>query len=324
MKFKILTSILAIVLIAGCAIPEIPGMGPSSIIGTGIGLEIISFTADPTTVFSRGRARITVEVENKGGSTVDNNSALVFLTGSNINLAESPVTGKYWYGRDTDDKYEIQHFSRKMEPEDVVRGIPADIERFSWTLVAPNLTQGQTRDDTFIVRVYNEYSSGVNGNIWAYTDAEAQATEASGKAFKKSSFTAVPGPVAATVKLTPDPVILYEDETEFTFMVEITNTQTGTIYKNNTIDYTTANASKLSLDAESALNWVFVDVVTDLIITDCVGDQEVFGGRSMTLVCEAKIPSTHPLVTFRSYPVDIAVKYGYYTEREVAVKVQGK
>jgi len=323
MKLKILISILAMVLVAGCVVPglEIPGVGITPGLA-GIGLEIISFSADPSPVYSRGTIRVVAEVENRGGSTVDNDSALVYLTGSNIDLDD--LTGRYWYGRDTDDRSEIMWFSKDMDPENVVRGTPADTERFSWTLVAPNITPGQTRQDTFIFRVYTEYSSGVNGNIWVYTDAEAEATKAAGRSLKTSSFTPVSGPVAVSINLRPNPIILYEGEDQFTFNIDVTNTAAGTIYKNNSIPYTTATASDLALDAESELNWLSVDVDTDLIITECTGDQEIFGGRSMTMVCEATIPSGQPVDTFRSYLLNVIVSYGYYTEREAAVTVQGR
>ncbi len=311
------------VLVAGCAIPgfEIPGIGLMPGIG-GIGLEIISFSADPTPVYSRGTVRVVAEVENRGGTAVENNSALVYLTGSNIDLDD--LTGRYWYGRDPDDRSEIMRFSKTMDPENVVRGTPADVERFSWSLVAPNITPGQMRSDSFIFRVYTDYSSGVNGNIWVYTEAEAEATKAAGRALKTSSFTPVSGPVAVGINLRPNPIILYEGESEFTFNIDITNTASGTIYKNDSITYSTATAASLALDAETQLNWLTVDVDSDLDITECTGDQEIFGGRSMTLVCEATVPASAPVSTFRSYLLNVIVSYGYYTEREAGVTVQGR
>jgi len=320
MKFKILISILAMVLVAGCIGVEIPGLGPMPGVA-GIGLEITSFSATPTPIYSRGTIRVVAEVENRGGSTVNNTSALVYLTGSNIDLDD--LTGRYWFGRDTDDRNEIGHFSKSMDPENVVRGTPPDMERFSWTLVAPNITPGQTRQDTFIFRVYSDYSSGVNGNIWVYTDSEAEATKSAGRALKTSSFTAISGPVGVNVRVAPNPIILYEGENQFTFNIDITNTATGTIYKKS-IPYSTATVSNLALNAETELNWLTVSVDSDLTITECTGDQEVFGGKSMTLVCEVTIPSSAPVTTFRSYLLNVIVSYGYYQEREATVTVQGR
>ncbi|NIM46675.1 MAG: hypothetical protein GTN40_00755 [Candidatus Aenigmarchaeota archaeon] len=319
MKSKILISILAIALVAGC-IGEIPGLGPTVGLG-GIGLEIISFTADPTPVYSNRTVRVVGEIENRGGTTVANDSALVYLTGSNIDLDDT--TGKYWYGRDAgDDRSEIRYFSKDMDPENVVRGTPPDMERFSWSLVSPTITPGQTRQDTFILRVYSDYSSGVNGNIWVYTDSEAEATKAAGRALRTSSFTPISGPVGVNVRLTPNPIILYEGETEFTFNIDITNTATGTIF-NKDIDYDSATVSDLALDAETQLNWLNVAVdAPNLNVAECTGDQEVFGGRSMTLVCEAKVPSAPS--TFKSYLLNVLVTYGYYQEREAVVTVQGR
>ena len=325
MKLKILIPILAIVFVAGCTIPGLDslGLGGTTLLG-GNGLEIVTFTAEPTPIFSGSAVRITAEIENKGGTTVNNSSALVYLTGSNIDIGNT--NGDYWYGKETKDRQSIRHFSKEMKPENVVRGTPADIERLYWSLVAPTITPGQTRLDTFILRVYNEYSSGANGNIWVYTNAEAEATRAAGRALRTSSFTTVSGPIAVNVRLTPSAIVLYENENQFTFNIEITNTQSGTIYKSGSIPLGTNNPNDLSLDADTELNHVTVDVDTNgvLQISECTSEQEIFGGRSMTLVCEVTIPTSSTPATFRSYPVNVKVNYGYYTEREASVTVQGK
>ncbi|NIO44607.1 MAG: hypothetical protein GTN36_03580 [Candidatus Aenigmarchaeota archaeon] len=321
MKFNILISILAMVLVAGCSIPgfEIPGMGVVPGLG-GTGLEIISFTAEPTPVYSGRTTRVVAEIENRGGTIVEESDACVYLTGSNIDLGGGT---DYWTGKDADDKEEVKHFDKDMEPENVVRGTPADIERFSWTLVAPTLTPGQTRQDVFIIRVYNEYSSGVNGNIWVYTDAEAEATKAAGRALKTGTFTPVSGPVGVNVRVSPNPVVLYEDENEFTFSIDITNNAQGTIYYKPGLDYESDDPD-LKLDPETQLNNINVAVYApDLTIEECEGQQEIFGGRSMTLVCEVTINAGTP-DTFKSYLVNVDVDYGYYSEREAYVTVQGR
>jgi hypothetical protein len=320
MKSKILISILAVALVCGCVVPGLPEITPT--LGTGLGLEIISFTAEPTPVYSGRTIRVTAEVENRGGTVVPQDSALVYLTGSNIDLDDT--SGTYWYGKEADDQKEVEQFTNDMEPENVVRGTPPDKERFSWTLVAPDITAGQTRQDTFIIRVYNEYSSGVNGNIWAYTESELEATKAAGRALKTSSFTPVSGPVGVNVRVSPNPIVLYEDENEFTFNIDITNNAQGTIYYKPGLDYTSSNPD-LRLDAENELNHIYVSVYApDLTIGECEGDQEIFGGKSMTLVCEVTIPDANLPATFKSYLVNVNVDYGYYTEREATVTVQGK
>jgi hypothetical protein len=324
MKFKILISLLAIVLVAGCTIPGIPNILPGGgTITGGNGLAITSFTAQPTPVYSGGTVRVTAEFQNPGGTTVNSGSSLVYLTGTDVSLGNT--SGSYWYGKNqsSNDANEIRYFAKNMTTANVVKGTPAVTDRIVWNLVAPNITTGQTRQDTFIVRVYSGYSSGVNGNIWVYSDSEAQATKSAGRTPETSSFTSISGPVAADIKLSPDPIILYSGDTSFTFNIDITNTATGSIYT-KTITYSTAAASDLSLNPDTELNWVNVAVDGGgLGITDCTGPFQILGGKSMTLTCTASVPNPTTL-TFKSFPINVNVTYGYYMQNEATVTVQGK
>jgi len=322
LKFYAL-SILAIVSISLCTIPEIPGVTPGVVGAAGRGLEIISFTSEPSPVFSRGTARVIMETENQGGSTVNNDSAIVYLTGSNINLGST--TGDYWFGSGAEDKKEIRRFPKNMAPEDVVKGTPASTYRFVWNLVAPNLTAGQTRNDMFIGRIYHEYTSAANGNIWVYSDTESEAARAAGRPLNKASFTSTAGPVAVEVTVTPDPIILYGSESTFSFNIKISNVAAGTIYKNDTLSYSTiTSGSGINLKSED-LNKVFVEVKiptgSGLTVTDCTGEQELVSSKSMTLVCTVTGASVS---TFKSYAINVIAHYGYYTEKTASVTVQGR
>jgi hypothetical protein len=321
MKFKILISLLAIVLVAGCTIPGMPNLGTGTITG-GNGLAITSFTAQPTPVFSGSTVRVTAEFQNLGGTTVSNDSSLIYLTGTDVSLSDT--SGDSWYGKSAGkDQSEIRHFAKNMVPENVVKGTPAVTDRIVWNLVAPNMTAGQTRQDTFIVRVYSSYSSGVNGNIWVYSDSEAQATKSAGRTPETSSFTTISGPVSVNIQISPDPIILYSGESTFTFNIVITNTATGSIYTKN-IPYASATANDLALDPDDELNWVNVAVGSgSLTIAECSGPQQILGGKSMTLSCTATVPNPDTL-TFKSFPLNVMVTYGYYMQSEATVTVQGR
>jgi len=323
MNFKILLSTLAIVLIAGCVIPGIDTGG--TILGGGNGVAITSFTAEPTEAYSGNIVRVTLEVQNLGGTAVANTSSVVHLIGTNAKLSET-TNNDYWHGKTagTNDVKEIRHFTRNLTPADSIKGTPANIEKLTWNLVAPSITAGQKRLDSFTARVYSDYSSGVNGNIWVYNQSEAEATKSAGKALKTSSFTPVVGPVSVNVKLSPDPVVLYPGENTFTFSIDVTNSGTGVIYKNNTISYSSSSPS-FSLDSDTQLHYINIDVKSsDLTISDCKGDQQIFGGKSMTLVCSVTINSGSDVSTFKSFPLNVIAKYGYYIDGETSVTVQGK
>jgi hypothetical protein len=210
-----------------------------------------------------------------------------------------------------------------MKSEDVVRGVPADTKRFSWSLTAPSLTAGQTRQDTFIGRIYHKYSTSANGNIWVYTETEADAARTAGRALYNPSFTYTKGPVGLSVSVSPEPVVLYGNELTFTLYIKLSNLASGTIYHPDAAGVNYENSVSLT---SNDLNFVEVEIPTisgvSTIGTDCTGKKELVAGRETTLVCDVTL-SSQPQ-TFQSYPFNVNVRYGYYTERTATVTVQGR
>lgn len=322
MKSTILiVSTLAIVLlVAGCSgIPDLGGIGTGTSLTGGNGLEITEFTAEPTPIYTGSKVRITMVVENQGGTTVKNTSSLVYLTGSNVDFSGG---ASYWHPSETGVK-SYQAFGKDMKPADVVKGTSADVKTFTWTLVAPTVPAGQTRTDTFYGRTYCDYSTGVNGNIWIYTEGESNAAKASGRATNTASFTSTSGPVGLSVKVSPDPIIYYGSGETFSLYITVTNLATGTIYLRGksyssgipTLTETDYNQVVISLDYDSSKLSLGNAV-------DCTGQQELTAGKSVTLVCDFAVSS--PPTTFQSYPITVSANYGYYTERSASVVVQGK
>lgn len=315
-------TILAIVLVSGCTLPfELPfGLGaPGPTPGiAGLGLEMTSFTAEPSTIFSRSTVRIIVETENKGGTSVPDSESLIYLTGSNLDLTDT--SGLSWHNS---EETQYKHFGKEMRAADVVRGIPADVKRFTWTLTAPNLTAGQTRTDTFYGRVYHDYKTSANGNVWVYTETEAEAARTAGRALNKASFTYTTGPVGVVVTVTPDPVILYTGENTFTLYINVKNLATGTIYKKGGVTYT-SGSEDISL-ASDELNKVDVSITAPSgldIKTGCTGEQELVAGRETTLVCDVEVKES--IGTFKSFAISVTTNYGYFTEKTASVTVQGR
>lgn len=297
-------TLLATILVCACTVPGIPEVGPS--LG-GLGLEITSFSAEPSPVFSGGTVRLVMETGNLGGTTVNVNQSLVYLTGSNFDA----------WGGET-----YHNFSKDMKAEDIVRGIPADTQRFSWPLTAPSLSAGQTRTDTFIGRIYHEYSTNALGNVWVYSESEADAARTAGRALYPSSFTYTKGPVGISVKVMPDPIILYGSEKSFTLYITLNNLASGTIYTSGAVSYYIA--PNVALDSDE-LNKVYVDVIPPTGVSigpGCESWQDLIEGRETVLVCDVTLPSAP--TTFESYALDVVVKYGYYTERTTTVTIQGR
>src|SRR3990172_12692533 len=83
MKSKIILTVLSILLVSGCAGLDLGGLQNQVGVG-GSGMEITSFTAEPTPVFSGGSVRVIMETENMGGIDVPINNAIVYLTGASF------------------------------------------------------------------------------------------------------------------------------------------------------------------------------------------------------------------------------------------------
>jgi len=316
MKTKILISVLAIVAIAGCTVPGVPGLTTGPTVGAPKGLEITSFIAEPTPVYSRSTVRVVMETENQGGATSYNGTSFAYLTGSNINLTTK--NGNYWYGRDPEDEVQCKYFNTTMKPADEVRGTPGDIKTFKWDLIAPNVTEGQTRSDSFIGRIYTDYETSVNGNIWVYSETEADASKANNKPLNKATFTSTSGPVAVEVSANPDPVIVYGSDKAFSLIIKISNNAQGTIYQPNVL-----SDCDISLTSEQ-LNQVNVTIDAPDFSGQgsCEGAQELISGRPTSLFCELTVNGN--VATFQSYPISVRVKYGYYTQQTASVLVQGR
>ena len=310
---------------AGCSIPgisNIPGLNTGTTSGGGKGLEITSFTAEPSTIYSRSVVRVIMDVENQGGTTAKNTSSFAFLTGSNINLTNR--SGVYWYGK-TDggtDEQDCQNFTKDLKPADVVKGTTGDSKTVTWNVVAPNVTAGQTRTDSFIGRVYTDYQTGVNGNIWVYSETESDAAKASGRSLNRASFASTSGPVSVVVSVSPDPVIVYESgDNSATLNIRISNVASGTIYSSGKV----TGCSKIALKTDDLNNVTYTIDAPDFNLADCLSTDnvELVSGKPTTVFCTIT-PKATTITAFKSFPITINVKYGYYTERTTTVTVQGK
>jgi len=329
MKTKILITLLAVAAIAGCTIPGIPGITPGpTVLGGGKGLEMTSFTAEPATLYNGSTAKVVMEVENQGGSTAPATSSFAYLTGTNMKITgSSPGDDQYWHrlsGDTTSD--ECGDITTPMKPADIVKGTSGDKKVLKWNLRAPNVDKGQTSPNTFIGRVYTNYMTGVNGNIWVYTEAESDAAKASGRALNKATFASTSGPVAVQVSATPDPVIISDTDRSFTLSIRISNLQSGTIYKSGKI--TSCPPTSLSTDDLNKVDMTITAPDFNMVDTTCQGTQEeeLVSGNPTDVLCELNVKDTSAssTFTFGSFPITVKVEYGYYTERTASVTVQGK
>jgi hypothetical protein len=321
MNKAILLATLATVFVAGCIQGgvQIPFLTTVTTTLGGTGLVITDFSADPTEAYSNGTGRVMMTVSDLGGAVVPMANSMVMLTGSAI--TPSLTDTLYWSGSGTTTSV-FQHFTKDMNPADNVRGTPADEKTFTWNLKAPSgISKGSTRTDVFIGRVYYDYSTIVTGNVWVYSQSESDAARASSRTLNTATFSATSGPVALTLKSSPDPVVLASGESTFTIVMKISNVGGGTLYQAGLPLYTVGSES--TAITQDQLNKVVVAIDSPgLTITGCSGAQELVAGKPLTLSCDVSVTSVP--TTFASYQIKFTATYGYFSERTASVVVSGR
>ena len=317
MNKSILLATIAVLLVAGCTTGGVqwPFQQVTTTTIGGNGLVITDFSPDSSTVTSGSSTRISFTITNAGGAIAPDASSLIYLTGSDISLTDT--TGVYWHSNT--DTSQFKHFNKDMNPANSNTGTPADEKIISWSLIAPNVTKSQPdRNDIFIGRVYYDYQTTVTGTIWAYTQAESDTAKAGGRTLNKATFSSTAGPVALSVKATPDPVVGTDT---FTLTINVNNVGGGSLYKTGSVTYT-AGSENIALTPD-VVNIATISVSSPgmTVGTGCGGDITLPKGKNV-VSCDLTLASVP--ATFQGYPITITATYGYYTERTTNVIVTGK
>ena len=319
MKKGVLLAILSVVLVAGCVQGDFPFISTTTTVIGGTGLIITEFAADPTEIYTDGSGRIMVTISNRGGAIVDAGNAVFYLTGSGIK--DDLQNDLYWSGRGSTTSV-FEQITKKLDPEDTVGDVPPGEQMITYSLTSPSgIAKGSTRQDTFIGRLYYDYSTTVMGNIWIYSEAESDAARATDKPLNKATLSSTAGPIALYVKAIPDPVVLAPGDDTFTLQIKVSNVGGGTLYKADSIDYSNPD---LSMDPETQLHILEIDVEGSGLtgFDECEGEQEMVVGRDITLSCDVTV--TSPPTTMQSYQIKAVATYGYRAERTVDVTVSGR
>jgi hypothetical protein len=321
MKKTILLATLAVLLVAGCTNVQIPSILQTNTVIGGTGMVITDFSADQSEVFGSQTDRIMLTVSNKGGHSVPESDSLVYLTGSALNL--SGDSNIYWTGASTESL--IKPIGKEMKPADLVRDTPADEKTITWSVVAPNVSRGEQTPYLFIGRVYSDYQTKITGNVWVYSETEADTAKTAGRELNKATWSATSGPVAINARLTQDPVVLFGTEKTMTLVIKVSNSGSGVIYQNGLLNYATTDPNALALTS-AQINRVTIsgNVAGNILPAECTNSGqpvEMVGGKDLTLTCDVTIT---PPATFQGYPISITADYGYYSERSASVTVSGR
>ena len=300
MKYKLSALIMFIILISSCVIPTI--FPPIEPILRGYALEITELEVIPPTAPSGSTVRVTMEIENLGDTTVYKNTAFGYFLGSGIGDQEVLI-------------------DKDMEPANEMLGTQPTRETLTWNVKVPSLERGQMRIQTFIGRVYQYYVTKAHGNIWVYTESESKALESAGKSLQYSSFDYGNGPIGIGMSVSPSPVIIYENYKIFSLSIRLRKIGSGTIFDWGTVIKRKERFKNIKPDD---LNIISVEISEPdgLDIGDeCRGTQTLIPGRDITLTCDVKVDKK--IKTFESFPIEISVQHGYFTEKTTSITVEG-
>jgi len=301
--------VLAVVLVSACTQPTSPIIASN-------GLKITNFAVEPSEIYSGSTVRLTLDVENEGGTIVKNISSIVKLDGASLNLFDT--TGFYWYN--PTESY-TKFFDKDLRPSNPLTNTPADSKTLSWVLIAPNVSYGQTRTYVFTSQIYYDYETTGSGTMWVYSSKEADAIRATGGSLNKANFTSAKSPVSVDMRVSPaDPVVLFGNENKFSIFMEISNNGDGAILEPGAISYT-GNLSDLQFKPEKINK---VDISFDspgLTISDCKGIQELQLNKKTTLICNILI--NNPPTSSASYSFQYSVKFIYLIAKSLTAKVSG-
>ncbi|MDD5416383.1 MAG: hypothetical protein PHU12_00210 [Candidatus Aenigmarchaeota archaeon] len=300
-KILALFAIIMIVAVSGC-------VGGKNVAGkSGYGLEILNFSSSADSLFSKQTSIITMQVENQGGAKVNSDNGLALL-----------IIPTDWEITQPAGEY-AQAYKKDINFEDTNKGTVAGIDYFKWTVKAPPLAQGQTSIYPIIGRIYYDYQTTLSGNIWIYPEAELYSENQKGSKLEKSSYNTTRGPISISMSVAPDPVPIYSDGEIFPITITLKNVGGGTVYKNDVV-----TSSYYDLP-ESYRDRVTLGITTpsNLVINDPTCTEDIiFFGDTATIMCDVKVVSAPK--TKQLSPISINVYYGYYTEKQISVTVNGK
>ncbi len=311
-------SILAVVAVSGC----IFGGGGTTVLGNGI--EIIDFSSSQTEATDCDKSvRMNLDMENKGGKSIQSGDLLACLVGKNF---PGKTSEQMWAVDSTTPV--CQSIKKKIDAPDPLRNIPGGAASFKWTAYSPFVPFPLVRDDGFTGRVFYKYSSRTSATVYVISEGELATMKQTGKSVPSSAEidkTASPVDIAIDVN---QPIVGAKDDT-FTLKVTLTNVGGGTVFDQSKVLF--ADGNSVPLVSEDDLNKITIDVSTplDAVSTGagfCSADLknvELRKGSTVIIPCDIKI--NKDITSLQSYPILLTASYGYFVDSsQIPIQVGGK
>lgn len=292
-KIIALFTIICVVAVSGCLGDDEPVMSAK-----GYGLEITNFTSNLYGLYSGQTTHVTMRIENHGESKVLKDYGLALLI----------VPGDWDITQDKN-----QALKKDLNFENSDRGIAMGTDQYTWTIKAPAITPGSKRPDSITGRIYYDYQTVAEGTLWLYPESELGSTQ------NKLTYKTQRGPIAISMTLVPDPVVVYSSGEMFNLNIDLTNVGGGTVYMPETVD---ADSYSIS-DADRNVINLDVNIPGLKVDDDCLEHVEFFGNKA-SVICDITYDEISVPSAKQSYPVSVKADYGYYKDQTINIEVTGK
>jgi len=266
---------------------------------SGQGLEVISFQAVPSEVFSEDSFDVSLEVQNKGGREAEDVRANLY------SLSGATPGGDTFKSGNLDLSAPTEDFGGERAILD-------------WSLEAPEVPSGMEDTIKPTARIFYKYDTISRINIPAMSKSEHKRRLSSDSEIPEISTARVtPGPFSIDVQ-GPSPARVEDGDEEFHFYVHGTNLLDGVPYK---VDAHPDEEGELGNEDTNVIE-ADIEMQGADITNNCDGeDVNVIGGDSFQLNCKAEVDDVKPV---QEIPVQITLDYGYYITDETSVKVRGE
>lgn len=299
MNLKILSTIFLlsiVVFFSGC----LQGGGVSQ----GYGIEIKNFGTYYPKLESGDDFDITVDVQNKGGTTANNIYAYLY-----------GISPSKWRLRGSNPTL----ISNELQGPDEEMDVEGESDFISWNLVAPELSEGVTFTYNPKVRVFYTYETTASTSIPILSRAEYKRLVGRDKELPKQKATQVTkGPIGVEIN-TRSPVIARGGLEDFRIVVKVKNLMGGGAFHPDYIN-------SVPQIPEDRINEMKIKIeAPDVTPIDCSAYNypEVISlrrGIETVYNCELGISN---VITRRDVPINVKLTYGYFLDETTEVTVKG-
>ena len=292
------------IIVSGCADNSDQGVSVSQTDG----VEIESFTATPSEIFEGQQATFELQLRNVGGTRADNVVAKLY----NV-----PFEGdRSWNIRNGDEKISFNSL-RAPDPE---TDAPSTSVPRTWTIEAPDLSQGVTIPYDFYTRVLYQYDTTATTEVTAMSD---QRFRDQGATRSKPTVDNSGGPIQMEVK-TRTPIVFFEGSSEqrSDICVVVKNEGDGRPFLQDAYDSDSDNYA-INDDKRDKVEVSLQHSGSRVSFEDIDKTVSMVGGRGVTCFTMG-VERVSSQEIQETIPITLTAEYGYYQESSTSVTVKGR